>query len=256
MKEVLSWFIPKSWRKQVAQLRYESKQQGSWVQAPSLCTIIHSSTSPSFWTYTCPVSCSPPSQSCALGGVPPEPSSVAGASFSQCHLWVGQVVRRQTQDNLAINSSQWLVVQATQVGPAGLDEQMECIRKYWDSWYSSLTPPTLGFLSQESLNSTMKRSKVRVFSPENISRVSLETTGGWRASSQILNSQVSGKWERYLWRCRTSYNRKGTNPQIRPGLTLRAGFPPEIPNSIHTLRQHWGSQRVVLKLLPFQKAKE
>lgn len=32
-----------------------------------------------------------------------------------------------------------------------------------------------------------------VFLPENISRVSLETTGGCRASSQMLNSQVSGK---------------------------------------------------------------
>lgn len=33
----------------------------------------------------------------------------------------------------------------------------------------------------------------QAFSPENISRVSLETTGGCRASSQMLNSQVSGK---------------------------------------------------------------
>lgn len=55
-------------------------------------------------------------------------------------------------------------------------------------------------------------------SSENISRVSFETTGGCRASSQMLNSQVSGKWERYLWRCRTSYNGKGTNTDLRPGL--------------------------------------
>lgn len=57
----------------------------------------------------------------------------------------------------------------------------------------SLVPPTLGFQSEEPLNPTKKRSTVRAFLPENISRVSLETTGGCRASSQMLNSQVSGR---------------------------------------------------------------
>lgn len=102
MREVLSQLTFRSWRNQVAELSYDWAGPGASVQ---WCTAVLVTDERS-WTYTCPASCSPPSQSGALGGVPPGPSSDAAASSSQCHLRGGEVVRRQTQDNLAINSSQ------------------------------------------------------------------------------------------------------------------------------------------------------